>query len=115
MKPNPEPIRKVLAENIKKYRHNFRYSREKLAEKAGLSKQTLDYIEGYRRWVSSRTISRLAKALNVAEYQLLIPENGGIVEKKRNSSLESLLELKETIHSAVDLQFERAVETGNFV
>jgi transcriptional regulator with XRE-family HTH domain len=115
MKSNPEPIRKVLAGNIKKYRHNFRYSQEKLAEKAGLSKQTLNDIEGCRRWVSSQTISRLAKALNVAEYQLLIPENDNTVEKKRNSSLESLIELKKTIHSTVDLQFEKAVETGNFV
>jgi transcriptional regulator with XRE-family HTH domain len=115
MKSNPEPIRKVLAENIKKYRRNFRYSQEKLAEKAGLSKQTLNDIEGCRRWVSSQTISRLAKALNVSEYQLLIPGNDDKVEKTHNSSLESLIALKEMIHSTVDLQFEKAVETGNFV
>jgi len=115
MKSNPEPIRKILAENIKKHRRNFKYSQEKLAEKAGLSKQTLNDIEGCRRWVSSQTISRLAKALNVAEYQLLIPENDDKGKKNRNSSLESLIALKETIHSTVDFQFEKAVETGNFV
>jgi transcriptional regulator with XRE-family HTH domain len=115
MKSNPEPIRKVLAENIKKYRRKFKYSQEKLAEKAGLSKQTLNDIEGCRRWVSSQTITKLAKVLNIAEYQLLLPENDYVIEEIRNSSLESLFALKETIHSTVDLQFEKAVETGNFV
>jgi len=115
MKSNPEPIRKVLAGNIKKYRNNFKYSQEKLAEKAGLSKQTLNDIEGCRRWVSSQTISRLANALNVIEYQLLIPETDDKSEKKRKSSLKSLIALKETIHSTVDSQFEKAIETGNFI
>jgi transcriptional regulator with XRE-family HTH domain len=68
-----EPIRKILAGNIKKYQKNFGYSQEKLAEKTGLSSQTLNDIEGCRRWISSKTMTKLANALNVAEYQLLMP------------------------------------------
>jgi transcriptional regulator with XRE-family HTH domain len=114
MKSNPEPIRKILAENIKKYRGNFKYSQEKLAEKAGLSKQTLNDIEGCRRWVSSQTITKLAKALNILEYQLLIPEIDDKIKKKHKSSLNSLLSLKETLHSTIELNFEKAIDTGNF-
>jgi len=46
MRPDFEPIRLVLSANLKKYRKNFAYSQEKLAEKAGLSAQTLNDIEG---------------------------------------------------------------------
>jgi len=49
------------------------------------------------------------------EYQLLIPETDDKSEKKRKSSLKSLIALKETIHSTVDIQFEKAIETGNFI
>ena len=116
MVPNTvsEPIRKILACNIKKYRNSFRYSQEKLAQKAGLSKQTLNDIEGCRRWVSSRTITRLARALNIDEYQLLLPETDQKPGKELNSSLQSLFSLKEALHHSVEIQFDNAMEMGGF-
>ena len=111
MKADLEPIRKILAENIKKYRKNFGYSQEKLAEKAGLSAQTLNDIEGCRRWVSAMTLTKLAKALHIAEYQLLVPENG---ETFRKSSLKSLISLQHNIINTINIQFDEAKDTGNF-
>ena len=112
MKTDTEPIRKILSANIKKYRGVLRWSQEKLAEKAGLSSQTLNDIEGCRRWVSSKTLSKLAKTLQVSEYQLLLPEKDG--KKAVNSSLKSLVALQKTIKCGIDAQFEEAIETGNF-
>ena len=63
-KENIEPLRILLSINIKKYRGKLRYTQEKLVEKAEISAQTLNDIEGCRRWVSSKTMSKLAKALN---------------------------------------------------
>jgi len=114
MKAEPEPIRKILSGNIKKYRGVLHYSQEKLAEKAGLSAQTLNDIEGCRRWVSAATISKLAKALNINEYQLLLPENEELREKDRHSSLKSLIALQRKIKTLVDLEFEGAIDSGNF-
>jgi len=111
MKANSEPIRLVLAGNIKKYRKDLGYSQEKLAEKAGLSSQTLNDIEGCRRWVSSTTLSKLAKALHIAEYQLFLPKNE---ENHHSSSLKSLFSLQDTVISAVNFQFEKAKDSGNF-
>ena len=74
MKPEPELIRLILSKNIKKYRDGLNYTQEKLAERVGLSAQTLNDIEGCRRWVSSKTITRIAKALGIHEYQLLVPQ-----------------------------------------
>ena len=90
------------------------YSQEKLAEKAGLSTQTLNDIEGCRRWVSAVTISKLAKALNINEYQLLLPDNEELEEKPNNSSLKSLIALQRKIKKVIDLEFEEAVDSGNF-
>ena len=102
----------ILSYNIKKYRGVLHYSQEKLAEKAGLSSQTLNNIEGCRRWVSSKTLSKLAKTLQISEYQLLLPEKDS--QKTALSSLKSLIALKKTIKTSIDAQFEEAIETGNF-
>ena len=112
MKPEIEPIRKVLSDNIKKYRRVLHYSQEKLAEKAGLSGQTLNNIEGCRRWVSSKTLSKLAKTLQISEYQLLLPEKDS--KKTAHSPLKALIALKKTIKNGIDAQFEEAIETGSF-
>jgi len=113
MKSEPEPIKRLLSKNIKKHRGFFGYSQEKLAEKAGLSAQTLNDIEGCRRWVSAKTLSKLAKALNICEYQLLIPENLDSGGKNREASLKSLVHLKKMIKNTIDKQFEEAIDTGN--
>jgi transcriptional regulator with XRE-family HTH domain len=114
MKADLEPIRKILAGNIKKYRKNLGYSQEKLAEKAGLSAQTLNDIEGCRRWVSARTMTKLAKVLNIAEYQLLVPEPGEHAEKPQRSSLQSLISLQNNVINAIGVQFDQAKDTGDF-
>ena len=114
MKSNSDPIRKVLAGNIKKYRRNYGYSQEKLAEKAGLSAQTLNDIEGCRRWVSSKTISKIAKALNIAEFQLLVPNNEEGTQNFRRSSLKSLISLQNNIINTINIQFDKAKDTGDF-
>jgi transcriptional regulator with XRE-family HTH domain len=114
MKADLEPIRKILAGNIKRYRKNLGYSQEKLAEKAGLSAQTLNDIEGCRRWISPVTITKLAKALHIDEYQLLVPEDGETVKPPRGSSLKSLISLQNNIINTINIQFDQAKDTGDF-
>jgi transcriptional regulator with XRE-family HTH domain len=114
MKEELEPIRKILAGNIKKYRKIMGYSQEKLAEKAGLSAQTLNDIEGYRRWLSAATLTKLARALRVAEYQLLAPESGEPSETPPQSPLQSLISLQNNIISTINIQFDRAKDSGDF-
>jgi len=114
MRSDVEPIRKILAENIKKYRKSFGYSQEKLAEKTGLSAQTLNDIEGCRRWISSITMTKLANALNIAEYQLLLPDDEEKARKPRESSLKSLISLHDNIINTINVQFDRAKDTGDF-
>jgi len=114
MSADREHIRIVLAGNIKKYRKKFEYSQEKLAEKAGLSAQTLNDIEGCRRWLSAKTMTKLAKALNIDEYQLLIPENIETEQDTSKSSLRSLISLQNNIINTINIQFDKAKDTGDF-
>jgi transcriptional regulator with XRE-family HTH domain len=114
MKADLEAIRKVLAGNIRKHRKSLGYSQEKLAEKAGLSAQTLNDIEGCRRWVSAATMTKLAKALHIDEYQLLLPENGERAENHPKSPLKSLISLQNNIINTINIQFDQAKDTGDF-
>ena len=114
MKEDLEPIRRILAGNIKKYRKNLGYSQEKLAEKSHLSAQTLNDIEGCRRWVSAATLTKLAKALHVTEYRLLMPESDSTAEEIDRSSLKSLISLQENIIDTIKTQFDKAKDTGDF-
>ena len=114
MREDLEPIRRILAGNIRKYRKILGYSQEKLAEKALLSAQTLNDIEGCRRWVSAATLTKLAKALHIAEYQLLVPDDEGTGESPYKSSLKSLISLQNTIINNINTQFDQAKDTGDF-
>lgn len=63
----------VLSSNIKKYRGKM--TQEALAEKAGVSVQLVNGIEGRRKWVSKKSLSKLAAALGVEVYQLFVPHD----------------------------------------
>jgi transcriptional regulator with XRE-family HTH domain len=114
MKSASEPIRRVLAVNVKKCRNDLQYSQEKLAERAKLSVQTIKDIEGCRRWVSDNTLTRLARALNTTEFRLLIPEKYEIEKKYRKSPVKGLTSLKEKLKSFMDIQFEKAINSDDF-
>ena len=114
MKEDLEPIRRLLSGNIKKYRKNLGYSQEKLAEKSHLSAQTLNDIEGCRRWVSAATLTKLAKALHIDEYRLLVPEKDEATEENNTSSLKSLISLEKKIIDTIKNQFDTAKDTGDF-
>jgi len=96
MKEKTEKIRQILAINIKKRRENLGFSQEKLAELANLSVQAINTIEGCRMWISDKSISRIAKALNVEIFQLFVPYH----ENKRELTVSpsgSLLEMRQNI------------------
>ena len=98
-------IRGILARNLKEKRKKMGYSQEKFAEISGLSVQTVNDIEGGRKWVSDKTISKLAAALQIECYQLLIPEYKTQNKKEANST-QQLLELMKKLKKSVDFQID---------
>jgi transcriptional regulator with XRE-family HTH domain len=66
-------IRDILAKNIKANRRRTGFSQEKLAEKAGISANMVNDIEGCRTWISDKTLINLAIALKIEIYRLFLP------------------------------------------
>ena len=72
MSDKAQTLRKILSLNIKKYRELHGITQEKLAEKAGISANMMNDIEGCRTWVSDKTLVKLCSALQIDCYRLLI-------------------------------------------
>ena len=73
MEDKSETLRKTLSANIKKHREYLGLTQEKLAEKAGLSANMVNDIEGCRTWISDKTLVNLASALKIETYRLFLP------------------------------------------
>jgi len=101
MKNKYEEIRHILAQNIKSRREFLGLTQENLAEAAELSVQTINTIEGCRMWISDKSITRLAKALDMDIFQLFVPYHLNKNELN-TSSATVLLELRQKAKTAVD-------------
>ena len=67
-------IVKVFGTNLRKYRTNLGLSQEKFAEKCGLHRTYIGSVERFQRNVSLENIQRIADALGVDSYKLLIDD-----------------------------------------
>ncbi|WP_052297667.1 helix-turn-helix domain-containing protein [Leadbettera azotonutricia] len=109
-------IRKTLAANVKERRNMLKFSQEKLAEKAGLSVQSINDIEGCRRWVSDKSLTKLASALQVETYQLLVPYQKSTANQEPDSMTEAFMVLERNIQKKIKedifLQFEKFLKSG---
>jgi DNA-binding XRE family transcriptional regulator len=103
---------------MKRYRAALGVSQEKLAVLADLSAQTINDIEGCRMWVSDKCMAKLARALQVEVYQLLLPVaregaggggatgGKGVIIEEKLTKTEALLALQERVRRSVDREFE---------
>ncbi len=64
-----------VIENIKSLRKNKGLSQERLADKADISRQMMNDIEGRRRWLTKGTLVKLANALEVDVYEFFVPSD----------------------------------------
>ena len=71
---NSRDLRKILSQNIRNARDSLHISQAKLAEFADISVSHLVDIERCKTWVSEKTLDKIAQALNLEPYELLMPE-----------------------------------------
>jgi len=88
-------LREALSQNIKKYRKQKGWSQFELAEKADVSEQTINSIEGLRLWASDKTLFKIASVLEVDMYKLFVPQ-------KLTLQSESITELKHAVVKTVE-------------
>jgi transcriptional regulator with XRE-family HTH domain len=100
---NTTEIRTILARNLKEQRKKLGLSQEKFAEISGLSIQTINDIEGGRKWVSDKTLTKLSKTLDMECYHLLMPKLA-VRRKKEMNSTQQLWDLMKNLKKSVDSQ-----------
>lgn len=69
-------IVKVFGNNLRKFRLALGLSQEEFAEKCGLHRTYISSIERFQRNISIENVQRIADALGIESYKLLIEDNG---------------------------------------
>lgn len=70
-------IIKVFGVNVKYYRQRIGLSQEAFAEKCGMHRTYISAIECFRRSISLENIQRIADALGIEAYKLLLENKEG--------------------------------------
>lgn len=68
-------IIKVFSSNMRRYRMSLGLSQEKFAEKCNLHRTYISSIERCQRNVSLENIQKIAEALEIEPYKLLVESN----------------------------------------
>ena len=107
----PEPLREFLSANIKARREALNISQEKLAELADVSVQMIKAIEGRRNWVSDAMLVKLAQALGVRAFQLLVPADMAGIQTDNAAISVLLCKLRQNIQDDINSRFDRLLST----
>lgn len=75
-------IIRVFGSNVKAYRQRIGLSQEAFAEKCGMHRTYISAIECFRRSISLENIQKIADALEIEPYQLLLEIQLEIFSKK---------------------------------
>jgi transcriptional regulator with XRE-family HTH domain len=68
-----DDIKLIIKENLRFYRNHHQISQQTLAERCGVSTTYIGEIEIGRKVPSLKTLTKLATALQVEPYRLLMP------------------------------------------
>ena len=100
-------IKKIFTSNIKKYRALNGLTQMQLAENADISVGFLCDLESGKKWGTLETMAKLAKALHIKPYQLLMPE-----EEKNNAVNihEDLSELAQNLKQTIDSNISNLIQ-----
>lgn len=71
MRAGHKPLRRVVADNIRRLRKSRSLTQEALAEEAGLHRTFIGHVERARSNISVDNLERLAQALDVSAAELV--------------------------------------------
>lgn len=82
----------IYSENIRRIRQREGISQDTLSEKAEISPGFLSEIENHKKTGTFDTLAKIAEALEVEPYKLLLPENSCInLDSRKTKQLMKLL------------------------
>ena len=100
-----------LAENLKRIRKSRKLTQFELAEKVGVSDETIKNIELCKTWTSEKTLSLLTEALDIDIHTLFIPVASSF---ERQDSTETQLikeRIIENLKNFIDLNLKKLAES----
>lgn len=100
-----EELQTRVIENIRALRKKAGLSQEKLADKADISRQMMNDIEGRRRWLTKGTLVKITNALGVDVYELFVPsekENKKIKAAYNAITKKIVAQVKEAVDKALE-------------
>ncbi len=102
-------VQGILARNIKTARAKLGVSQHTLAEKADLSPGHINDIEQGRKWVSADALERLAEALLLEPFMLLLPPDYSRELDAFSLLTEYATTVREQIDGALDSTLQEAL------
>jgi len=109
-----EALKRILKENIKKYRKRRGLSQFALSSKIDISTNFLADIEAGNTWISAQTLVKLANAFEIEPYELLKPDKKSQTPKdqKEKDPTKSLLDkFSKDIAFAIKNSIDKSIET----
>lgn len=100
-------IKNIFTSNIKRYRALNDMTQMQLAEEADISVGFLCDLENGKKWGTLETMAKLANALHIKPYQLLMPQE----EKDQTANIyEDLTELSQNLKHDIDSIIETLIK-----
>ena len=118
METDEQVCRKLLSQNIKRFRKRLGFSQLDLSLELEISTAFLSDIETCQKWVSPKTLGKIAKALKIEIYELFKPDEadrGTEIDQDVSAKMVKYLNLvddtlvKQITHS-IQPALERAIQ-----
>gem|GEM_PF-525204 len=118
METDEQVCRKLLSQNIKRFRKRLGFSQLDLSLELEISTAFLSDIETCQKWVSPKTLAKIAKALKIEIYELFKPDEadrGTEIDQDVSAKMVKYLNLvddtlvKQITHS-IQPALERAIQ-----
>ena len=107
---NSKELQEIFSLNLKNARSRANLSQMKLAEKANLSVGYICDLESGRRWGTPETFSRLATALDINPFELLLPINLDASSSfELSKQREILAKLNESLRKNISTAVNKAI------
>ncbi len=110
---NAAELQELFSSNLKELRVQANLSQMKLAEKADLSVGYICDLESGRRWGTPETFSKLAVALDVSPFELLLPKEMEVsasdIQFRRNFASKVNKAMQKNLRTALDDAVSKAM------
>ena len=103
-------IQNRLAENLKRIRKEKQLTQFELAEKAGISDETVKNIELCKTWTSEKTLSQLTDALNIDIHTLFLPVSSSF-DKQTSTDIKQIKQaIVDNLHNFINTSLENIMK-----